>query len=56
MFLFESIPWYSALMWFGLLGCLMLVNELTRLNKGSSLFDFFLLPLVLTFELQGSGE
>ena len=49
MFLFEPIPWYSALMWFGVLGGLMLVNEVARINKWMSLLIFLLLPLVLTF-------
>jgi hypothetical protein len=49
MFLFEAIPWYSALMWFGVLGGLMLVNELARINKWFSLLIFLALPLVLTF-------
>ena len=49
MFLFESIPWYSALMWFGVLGGLMIVNEVARINKWSSLFIFLVGPLVLTF-------
>ena len=49
MFLFEPIPWYSALMWVGVLLGLMLVNELARMNKWAALFFFLLLPIVLPF-------
>ncbi len=49
MFLFASIPWYSALMWFAVLGGLMLVNELARLNKWFALAIFLVLPAVLPF-------
>ena len=49
MFLFESIPWYSALMWFGVLAGLLVVNELARINKWLSLLIFLVMPLVLTF-------
>lgn len=49
MFLFESIPWHSALMWFGVLGGLMLVNEVARINKWFSLLIFLAVPLILTF-------
>jgi hypothetical protein len=49
MFLFGTIPWYSALMWFAVLGGLILVNELARLNKWVSLALFLVLPVVLTF-------
>ena len=48
MFLFEPIPWYSALMWVGVLLGLMVVNELARLNKWISLLLFLVLPVVLT--------
>ena len=48
MFLFESIPWYSALMWFGVLGGLMLLNEIARLNKWVSLVLFIAVPAILT--------
>ena len=30
MFLFESIPWYSWLAWFGVLAALIIGNEITR--------------------------
>lgn len=48
MLLFESIPWYSALMWFGVLAGLILVNELARMNKWFSLLIFLFLPALLT--------
>lgn len=49
MFLFESIPWYSALMWVAVLGGLILINEITRRNKYVSLAIYLALPIVLTF-------
>jgi len=49
MFLFEQIPWYSALMWFAVVAGLMLVNELTRASKWFSLLIYLALPIVLTF-------
>ncbi len=49
MFLFEVIPWYSALMWFVVLAGLIVMNELARLNKWVSLLIFLVLPIVLTF-------
>ncbi|MEH7107965.1 DUF5692 family protein [Bacillus sp. JJ1764] len=48
MFLFEHIPWYSVVMWFVVLGALILVNEMARRNKWFSLFLFLLVPIVLT--------
>jgi uncharacterized membrane protein len=48
MFLFEPLPWYSIVMWFVVLGGLILLNELARLNKWVSLFLFLVLPAVLT--------
>jgi hypothetical protein len=33
MFLFEPLPWNSIVMWFVVLGGLILLNELGRLNK-----------------------
>lgn len=48
MFLFEAMPWYSVLMWFVVLGGLMLVNELARMSKWVSLLLFLALPIVLT--------
>ena len=49
MFLFQSIPWYSVLMWFGVLAGLMVINELARASKWFSLSIFVALPIVLTF-------
>lgn len=49
MFLFESIPWYSALMWFVVLGGLILTNELARRSKWFAMAIFIALPVVLTF-------
>ncbi len=48
MFLFESIPWYSALMWCGVVAGLMLINELTRSSKWFSYLVYILVPIVLT--------
>ena len=48
MFLFESIPWYSWLMWFVVLGALIALNEVTRRWKWAGLAFFVALPLVLT--------
>ena len=51
MFLYQSIPWYSVLMWFAVLAGLILANEIARLSKWFSLFSFIVLPLVLTFTI-----
>ncbi len=51
MFLFESIPWYSALMWFAVLGGLMLANELSRRNKYIAIISFVVLPIILPFTI-----
>ena len=48
MFLFSSIPWYAALMWFVVLGALIGLNEVTRRWKGAGLAFFVALPLLLT--------
>ena len=48
MFLFQSIPWYSALMWFGVLAGLMALNELARISKWTALAMFLALPALLT--------
>lgn len=48
MFLFESIPWSSALMWFVVLGALIGLNEVTRRWKAAGLVFFVALPVVLT--------
>ncbi len=49
MFLFESLTWYSILMWCAVVAGLMLFNHLARLNKWISVILFIVLPLVLTF-------
>ncbi len=49
MFLFESISWQAGLMWFAVLGALILLNELARMSKWTSLILFLLLPIVLSF-------
>ncbi|MEA4907412.1 MAG: hypothetical protein GYA17_09685 [Chloroflexi bacterium] len=49
MFLFEPVPWYSVLMWFGVLAGLILLNELARLNKWFALAIFLVLPAILPF-------
>lgn len=48
MFLFESIPWYSWVMWFVVLGGLIFINELARSSKWFSIGIFLVLPIVLT--------
>ncbi len=48
MFFFEAIPWYSALMWVGILAGLIFFNEITRYNKQTGIFFFILLPILLT--------
>lgn len=48
MFLFESIPWYSWIMWFVVLGALMFVNEVARRSKWFSIFLCIVLPIALT--------
>lgn len=48
MLFFQSIPWYSALMWFVVLGTLMLLNEIGRRTKWLALILFTVLPLILT--------
>lgn len=49
MFLFESLPWYTILMGFAVLAGLLLINELTRVNKWIALAIFLVLPIILTF-------
>lgn len=49
MFLFGTIPWYSALSWLAVLAVLMLLNEWTRKSKWFSLAMYMVLPLALTF-------
>ncbi len=48
MFLFESIPWYSWVMWCVVLGALILLNEVTRRWKWAGIGFFVVLPLLLT--------
>ncbi|MBN1050990.1 hypothetical protein DVW05_02865 [Clostridium botulinum] len=48
MFLFQSIPWYSWLMFFIVLGGLMLFNEIGRYNKYTGIALFIVLPILLT--------
>lgn len=48
MFLFASIPWYSWLAWFLVLGCLIGLNEITRRFRWAALAIFVALPLILT--------
>ncbi len=48
MFLFETIPWYSALMWVAVVVALIGLSELVRLNKVMAMLLFIALPLVLT--------
>lgn len=57
MFLFEPIPWYSAVAWFVVLGALILLNEISRRSMWAALFFFVLLPIILPFTLwQHDGE
>ena len=60
MFLFESIPWYSALMWVVVLIALMFFNEVTRRSKWAGIGIFLVLPFVLTIavwpETAGEGS
>ncbi|MCD9153329.1 DUF5692 family protein [Aeromicrobium duanguangcaii] len=48
MFLFESIPWYSWVMWSVVLVALIALNEVTRRWKWAGLAFFVALPIVLT--------
>ncbi len=48
MFLFESLHWYSILMWIAVVGGLMLLNHLTRWNKWIAVFFFIAVPIALT--------
>lgn len=51
MFFYQSIPLYSALMWFAVLAGLMLLNEIGRANKWTGIAMFIVLPAVLTVVL-----
>ena len=48
MFLYESIPWYSWLMWFVVLGALIGLNEVGRRWKWGGVSLFIVLPIILT--------
>ncbi len=48
MFLFESIPWYSGVMWCVVLAALIGLNEVTRRWRAAGLAFFVALPIVLT--------
>ncbi|MDK9645652.1 DUF5692 family protein [Propionibacterium freudenreichii] len=48
MFLFASIPWYSWVAWFVVLGALIGLNELTRRFRWAGLAIFVALPIILT--------
>lgn len=48
MFLFESIPLYSWLVWLIILAGLMIFNEVTRYNKVTGIIFFIVLPIILT--------
>ncbi|MFZ5942205.1 MAG: DUF5692 family protein [Bacteroidota bacterium] len=48
MFLFDSISLQAGLMWFAVLGGLMLINELTRSSKWLSWLFYIAVPVALT--------
>ncbi|MGH4124686.1 MAG: DUF5692 family protein [Clostridium sp.] len=48
MFLFESIPLYSWLVWICILAGLMIFNEITRYNMQTGIAFFIVLPILLT--------
>jgi hypothetical protein len=48
VFLFESIPWYSAVMWCVVLAALIGLNEVTRRWRAAGIAFFVALPIVLT--------
>lgn len=48
MFFFESLHWYSILMWIAVVGGLMLLNHVTRCNKWAAMLFFIVTPVVLT--------
>ncbi|MBU3133113.1 hypothetical protein KPL40_11685 [Clostridium gasigenes] len=59
MFLFESIPLYSGLVWIAILAGLIIFNEVTRYNKLTGILFFVVLPIILTIfvwpKTSGSG-
>ena len=48
MFLFESIPLSSWLVWIAILAGLIIFNEITRYNKLTGILFFIVLPILLT--------
>lgn len=48
MFLFDSIPWQAAVMWFVVLAALVGLNELVRWSKTAAIGIFVVLPVLLT--------
>ncbi|TFD28025.1 DUF5692 family protein [Cryobacterium cryoconiti] len=48
MFLFDTIPWSSTLMWVAVVAGLMIANEVARSSKWASLALFIALPVALT--------
>jgi hypothetical protein len=48
MFFYEAIPWYSWLMFIGVIAGLILLNELARMSKWTSIALFIVLPVILT--------
>jgi len=48
MFLFDSIPWQAAVMWFIVLAALIGLNELVRWSKTAAIGLFVVLPVLLT--------
>lgn len=48
MFLFESIPLHSWLVWIIILVGLIIFNEVTRFNKQTGIFFFIVLPIFLS--------
>lgn len=48
VFLFDTIPWYSALMFVAVVAALMLANEVARSNRWAGLGLFLVLPVILT--------
>ncbi|MCX7951478.1 MAG: DUF5692 family protein [Clostridiales bacterium] len=49
MFLFQSLSFGQIIMWFVVLGGLIIVNEVARRSKYFSFFLFIILPAILTF-------
>jgi hypothetical protein len=48
MFLFEAMPWYAALMGFGMLLGLIFFNEIIRRSKKLAIITYLVLPILLT--------